>query len=429
MKKINFLRNSMALVAVSLMGVFTPAFAQEEEMTPTEKNTQSIAALESKVNALSNLKVSGYVQAQWLWTETAEKSGFQGAGKQSEVLRNQFMVRRGRIKFAYTQGVAQLVFQPDFTEKGVGVKDAYALVTAPSKWIAGQAGIFDRPFGYEIQRSSSVRETPERSRVFLALFPGERDLGVQGIFKGKSGVLADFTLNAGLFNGNGIAQETDSKKDFIGKLAYLKKTSNASIGAAISYYDGGVLQGDSSYVYTDGTGFVKTDAEQYSYAKRQYFGASAQYVQDWNLGTTYLCAEYIMGSQPGTSKVNANPSSSTNSGAMGNGTEKLYLRDFNGYYIQLAQNIGSTKHTVVLKYDVYDPNTKISGDELGKMKSTSAADIAYTTIGLGYNYRLNANVKLTAYYDMVRHETSANLKGYDDQIAQDMFTARVQIKF
>ena len=78
---------------------------------------------------------------------------------------------------------------------------------------------------------------------------------------------------------------------------------------------------------------------------------------------------------------------------------------------------------------MYDPNTKISGDELGKMKSTSAADIAYTTIGLGYNYRLNANVKLTAYYDMVRHETSANLKGYDDQIAQDMFTARVQIKF
>ena len=57
MKKINFLRNSMALVAVSLMGAFTPAFAQEEELSPTEKNTQSIAALESKVNALSNLKV------------------------------------------------------------------------------------------------------------------------------------------------------------------------------------------------------------------------------------------------------------------------------------------------------------------------------------------------------------------------------------
>lgn len=425
MKKINFLRNSMALFVVILMGVFSPAIAQEEELTPTEKNTQSIAALESKVNALSNLKVSGYVQAQWTWTETADKTGFQGAGKQSDVLRNQFMVRRGRIKFAYTHGVAQLVFQPDFTEKGVGVKDAYALVTAPSKWIAGQMGIFDRPFGYEIQRSSSIRETPERSRVFLALFPGERDLGVQGIFKGKSGVLADFTLNAGLFNGNGIGQETDSKKDFIGKLAYLKKTSNASIGAAVSYYDGGVLQGDSSYVYTDGTGFVKTDEEKYSYAKRQYIGASAQYVQDWKLGTTYLCAEYIMGSQPGTSKVNANP----NGTSLGNGTEKLYLRDFNGYYIQLAQNIGATKHTIVLKYDVYDPNTKISGEELGKMKSTSAADVAYTTIGLGYNYRLNANVKLTAYYDMVSHETSANLKGYEDQIAQDTFTARVQIKF
>lgn len=431
MKKINFLRNSMALVAVSLMGIFTPAFAQEEELSPTEKNTQSIAALESKVNALSNLKVSGYVQAQWLWTEDANVNGIDATklGKPSDAMQNQFMVRRGRIKFAYTYGITQIVFQPDFTEKGVGVKDAYALITAPTKWIAGQAGIFDRPFGYEISRSSSVRETPERSAVFLALFPGEREVGAQMILKGKSGVLSDFTLNAGMFNGNGIAAETDSKKDFIGRLAYLKKTANASFAVAASYYDGGVVQGDSSYTFSDGK-FVKGDVEKYTYAKRQYIGASAQYVQDWKFGTTYLCAEFITGTQPGTKSDNANPGNTKQSGAMSIGAEKLYIRSFQGGYIQWAQNIGATKHTLVVKYDFYDPNSKISGDEIGvKGTNTSKTDIGLTAIGVGYNYRLNANVKFTAFYNMVKNETSANVTGYNETIPADTFTARVQLKF
>lgn len=423
--KFNFTK-LVAAATFALVGIVTPVVAQEEELSPTEKNAQSIAALESKVASLSNLKVTGYVQAQWLWTEDLNKVGPQGAGKPSNTLQNQFMVRRGRIKFAYTYGAAQIVFQPDFTEKGVGVKDAYALITAPTKWIAGQAGIFDRPFGYEIQRSSSVRETPERSMVFLALFPGEREVGAQVILKGKSGILSDFTLNAGMFNGNGISQETDSKKDFIGKLAYQKKTANASFGVAASIYDGGVMNTDSNYVFTDATvGFTTTHVEKYSYSKRQYIGASAQYVQDWKLGTTYLCAEYLTGAQPGTSKSNVNPSS----GSIGTGVDVLYLRDFNGGYIQWAQNIGATKHTLVVKYDWYDPNTAVKGDEIGKAKGTGAADIAYTNIGLGYNYRLSANIKFTAYYNMVTNEKSANLKGYNDLIPSDTFTARVQLKF
>ena len=35
------------------------------------------------------------------------------------------------------------------------------------------------PFGYEIERSSSVRELPERSRAENVLFSGERDRGLK----------------------------------------------------------------------------------------------------------------------------------------------------------------------------------------------------------------------------------------------------------
>ena len=35
------------------------------------------------------------------------------------------------------------------------------------------------PFGYEVERSSSIRELPERSRAETVLFPGERDRGIK----------------------------------------------------------------------------------------------------------------------------------------------------------------------------------------------------------------------------------------------------------
>jgi hypothetical protein len=40
-------------------------------------------------------------------------------------------------------------------------------------------GQMNVPFGYEIERSSSVRELPERSRAENVLFAGERDRGVK----------------------------------------------------------------------------------------------------------------------------------------------------------------------------------------------------------------------------------------------------------
>jgi hypothetical protein len=103
-----------------------------------------------------------------------------------------------------------------------------------------------------------------------------------------------------------------------------------------------------------------------------------------------------------------------------------------------------------VKYDWYDPNTEVSEEEIGKsvisttanpMKATSSTDLKYTTLGLGLAYRWDANIKITAYYDMVTNETSSSLKGisssgahesgkdYTIDLPDNVFTLRVQMKF
>src|SRR6185436_4243379 len=149
--------------------------------------------------------------------------------------------------------------------------------------------------------------------------------------------------------------------------------------------------------------------------KREYIGFDAQVSIDWAPGITTLRGEYIQGTQPGTA------SSSTST--MVALTSDIYKRKFNGAYLYFLQNIMQTPWQLVVKYDWYDPNTDVAGDDIAKttgirsftdnmgavskytVAKTGATDLKYTTLGLGLVYRWDANVKLTAYYDMVTNET------------------------
>lgn len=410
------------------------ATSKEKEATTKDTKKKDDTAIKVTFGEKGGqLKITGYLQAQWQLGQQKGLDGFANGGSFGANVDNRFQLRRGRVKFTYDLGIMQVVFQPDFTEKGVALKDAYIGLTAPSQIIGGQVGIFDRPFGYEISYSSSRRESPERSRVYNSLFPNERDLGAMLTLKGKKGTwLNDFTLNGGMFNGNGIGAETDSRKDFIGRLAYLHKYKTGEWGAAFSYYNGGVLNPvGEKYKYVKDQGFVAQDGVKGQYSKRQYFGVAAQVSQKWGAGTTYVRAEYLWGKQPGTLNKNADPGGTS----FGAGTDPLYLRSFRGGYVYLIQDIGKSKHTVVFKYDNYDPNTKISASQIGRLANTGAADVAYNTYGVGYQFRWNKYLTLSAYYDMVSNEKCPNLasdkplKDYASNIKDNVLTLRIQAKF
>lgn len=410
----------IAITGISLIS--SGIMAQGEEKTQILKNEQRITDIES---SLKKFKITGYVQGQWQWTENDAAPAFGAGGSFQNNSNNRFGIRRGRLKFSYTTDNFQAVIQPDFTEKGVAIKDVYFSLSTNSKVLSGKVGLFDRPFGYEISYSSSQRESPERSRLFLSLFPGERDEGVMITLKGKDR-LTGFSLDAGIFNGNGIGVESDSYKDFIGRLSWLKQIKKVQLGAAVSYYRGSIANPlNNNYIYKSDIGFVENDVEKQSAEKRQYIGFAAQYIQESSIGKTSLKAEYISGQQPGTFETNAQPGGKS----LGTGNSALYLRKFSGFYAMLVQDLGQSKHSLVAKYDYYDPNTEISSSNIGHLSNTGVADVAYQTIGLGYLFKLNSNVRLMGYYDIVNNERCHHLTEYESNINQNILTVRTQIKF
>lgn len=364
----------------------------------------------------ADLTVSGYIQTQWTWDEKGVSDGTQ----------NNFSIRRGRVKLAYSNKYGELVAQIDATENGVSVKDAYMKLKKPDwKWIALQAGIFNRPFGYEIAYSSSQRESPERSRVFLALFPKERDLGAALILKGTSGLWQHLSLNAGIFTGNGGQdKETDSGKDFIAHLAYTQQFKSHSLGVGASLYAGGVrLGGDESqhiYKVKDKAFVVDASLTQGAYTKRLYYGVDIQYSVYTLLGRSTLMGEFLCGTQPGLETHSKSPT--------GVVVADIYSRTFMGYYGCLVQDVGRSKHSLVLKYDRYNPNIHLSGNDC-----LTEGDISFSTVGFGWLYRINPSCRLTCFYELTANEKVANdnplATYYAKDRADDLFTLRLQYKF
>ena len=145
---------------------------------------------------------------------------------------------------------------------------------------------------------------------------------------------------------------------------------------------------------------------------------------------TNLRAEVIAGEQPGTSSSFRSPN--TNAVPANQAANHVYRRNFLSYYVILVQDIGN-RHSIVLKYDVWNPNTKISGNDIKAQGNTGTGvrDVALQNFGFGYLFRLNNAIRLMAYYDMGMNETSENMTsdGYDKKRLRDIITFRIQYKF
>jgi opacity protein-like surface antigen len=313
-------------------------------------------------------------------------------------------------------------------------------------------GVFNRPFGFEVPYSSASLESPERARFNQTLFPGEEDLGASLTFQMPKASPWNFIkIEAGLFAGNGINPEFDKKKDFIGHIGIQKSIFSEMVkfGIGASYYNGGVYQGTANaYKMTESGGvnvFLKTPASDTigTYHKREYKGFDAQLTFESPIGLTTLRGEYVLGTQPGQSKKTTSPTSDFTKVSGTATIPDTYVRDFNAGYFFLSQTIARTPLTLVVKYDFYDPNTKVKGNEIGNSvvgavyKATTEADLRYSTLGMGVLFAVSSNVKITAYYDMVTNEKTSNLKpdftksnsNFSKDLKDNVFTLRLQYKF
>jgi hypothetical protein len=156
--------------------------AQEVELTPLEKTQAETERISSLVDNLNKLKISGYIQSDLQFGQKDASLKVGTAKSSTEDNYTRIGLRRGRLKFTYSdlfEGAPNTaVAQFEMTEKAVEVKELYFSVTEPwTRWVSLQAGVANRPFGYEIPYSSSSLETPERSTACNLLFPNEVDLG------------------------------------------------------------------------------------------------------------------------------------------------------------------------------------------------------------------------------------------------------------
>ena len=410
------------------------------DMVDTSKETGR--GLLNLYKKFDHLKISAYIQPQFQVAGSKGIKSFEG-GDFSAKVSNRFMLRRSRMRIDYAhfsegkKPSVQIVFQFDANERAFTVRDVWGRIFENKyKLFSFTVGIFARPFGFETNLSSSDRESPERGRMNQTLMKSERDLGAMFSLdsRRKDNLLKYLKADIGVFNGQGInaGGDFDNSKDIIANLA-LKSyhlSKQITIGAGVSVLYGSLIQ-NTKYVYSTGTvlGVKKVIVDSATgnidqTSPRQYYGANTQLKFKNKKGlTTELRAEFITGKQTGIAASSETPA------ALVTGADGFHIRNFNGAYFYLLQQIFNTKNQLLIKYDWYDPNTKVKGNEIGAPGSNfTAANIKYHTIGFGYVNYLTENVKLVLYYAKVTNEKT-QLAGFTSDVKDDVFTCRLQFRF
>lgn len=185
------------------------------------------------VREMRKIEIGGYIQARYVDAENDEDKIDDEPGE--------FVVRRARVGVtARPTERAEVSLSLDLAKNETEVKNAhirYALSKTPEAGPNLYFGQMKWPFGYEVTRSSSKRETPERALVFRRLFPGQRDQGV----KLTAGEDSSFFWQIGVFNGTGTNGDSyhdeNNHKDIV--VDFQAGAGNFDFGAS-GYFGEGV---------------------------------------------------------------------------------------------------------------------------------------------------------------------------------------------
>jgi len=395
-------------------------------------------------NKYNSISFTGYLQLQYQRADSAGINSFNG-GNFAPASDNRFMIRRGRFRIDYDRKTRDgfymyyFALQFDGTEKGVNIRDMFGRIYE-NKWnfIVGTFGVFNRPFSYELNYSSSLRESPERGRMSQILMKTERDVGAMISFEpqDRKRKIYPLKVDAGIFNGQGLSgpEEYDSFKDFITR-ASVRRTKIAKdlfISGGISYLNGASRNGAPIF-YT----MTKTQGGNYVFfgdsslsnvgrkSPRKYYGVDLQLLYENPLGKTELRGEYITGIQ--SSLFNSSITPGIPPVNITNQAQPIYIRNFCGGYFYLLHTF-MKKHQFFLKYDWYDPNIRLKGNEISTSKGLSAAEIRYDTFGAGYVLYMNENVKFIFYYDNPVNEKTG-INGYSKDLRDNTYSFRIQFRF
>lgn len=428
----------------TLLWLVLPASAQRlltDDLDTATINAKTLKVISEKYG---NLSFSGYLQPQYQISQSKTNPNEYEGGIFAEGVNNRFRLRRGRLRADYVHfNKEQLpqtyfVFQFDGTEQGVNIRDFWGRFYE-NKWklLSFTTGVMARPFGYELQLSSSVRESPERGRMSQILMKTERDLGVLVSLNPRD--RKDFwrylQLDLGIYNGQGLSgpREFDNIKDLVTRLSIKpyqpeNRAFPLKFSSGISLLYGGIENKNEAWYKTkdtdNGPGMVAESGKKGSRAPRTYMGADIELETVSKHWKSEFRAEIIAGSQSATLLSSATPGEYPMKMGL---PEPLYIRRFNGAYFYFIQHL-LEKNLIILKYDWYDPNSQVKGSNIKDTEGFTVADIKFSTFGIGFMHIFNSHLKMVAYYSHVVNEKTG-IPGYGGDIKDDVFTLRTQFAF
>lgn len=420
----------LSLITIFVIGSVSAQTVESLQKESTE-NTKEISKLKNYIENswMKNLKVSGYMQMQWQMAQEKGQNSQYNGGNFNPGVDNRFLLRRARLKVAYSLDFFKASVEVDASSSGVSLTEALIGLQFRSQVAGLSMGYVAIPYSYVVDVSSSSRMAPEIPRAVRALMPNDKALGGFATFRGKKGKsLNDLVFNIGVFSQNNFAGDLYSRKQLIARLQYDKKYDNIGFGFMGSFQRGGLVNiGEQSYTYSKSTNaFVENNDVQGKYNTSLYYDFGAKLNFKTSIGKTSLQGEYLFGNQPGTFKLNNTSKDQTFLASAG----PVYNRKFSGYYVDLAHEFPKTNLSLLVRFDKYDPNRQISGNNVGLNVGTGAADLSYSTLGAGLCYSfLKDHLRLVAYYEFVWNETTSNLTNYTKNIKDNLFTLRLQAKF
>mgnify|MGYP003338170097 FL=1 len=369
---------------------------------------EQLQTLQADTDKLKRFKFSGYVQARTELSEASNDS-VKVTGTPATVTptnQTRFYIRRARLKLTYDSSpLSQAVIYLDGgQDRTIRLLEAYVTLLDP--WTPNHdhqltVGQFNVPFGFEIERSSSVRELPERSRAENVLFSGERDRGV----KLESQWTPQLKTSLALLNGGGINSvdfpNTDPTraKDLVARARW----SQGTWDAAVSWYGGRQVTALSG---PD----VQTDKTRLGFDAQVFYSLPV-------FGGGSIRGEFYSGHDVNADSIKAyvvSPVSPATGRMLKTGAVASHLAtDMRGGYAMAVQNLGEAFQAVV-RYDQYDPNTALDHD-------------AYRRWSFGLNAFYDGFTRFTVSYDAIR--TESLIAGRYRDPHDNLWTFQLQHKF
>lgn len=373
-----------------------------------EGYTEQLQTVNADLDKLKRFKFSGYLQARW---ETGEASNDSVgvAGNPYAVTSpnlNRFYIRRGRFKLTYDASpLSQAVIYFDGgTDRTLRLLEAYVTLMDPwtplhdHQFTIGQMNV---PFGFEIERSSSVRELPERSRTENVLFSGERDRGLKLVDQWTP----QLQTVIGLFNGGGINSadfpNTDPTrgKDFVGRARWSLGWADAAVSGYFGHQTTPLTGSD-----------VETEKRRVGFDVQGFYAAP-------RLGGGTVRGEFYSAHDVNPDSIKALISAPTSANPVRllapNANPDHLATDAQGWYAMWVQN-ASEQFQAVVRYDTYDRNVDLDHDQ-------------YERWSFGLNYFYDGYTRVTVSYDAITTEVKSGSVFVDPK--DNLWTVQVQHKW